>query len=479
MHYFQLLTYLIVVGFLGTYLITNLQWYNYKIKRVVLNHHKSEWHLIYFITPFALFYLLDFLYFAIYFYLLFVPTFYFWYKKLDKQVVLTSRVKRFFAILTAASLVILALCEASQTCQKAGIILPLMISHLISLTLEKIFFLSFKEKAKRHLASFANLQIVAITASYGKTSIKNYLHQVLQTKFRTYKTPRSVNTIGGILKDVNDDLPLDTEIYIAEAGAREKGDIEEITLFLNPQIAVIGSVGRQHIEYFKTLDNIIYTKMEILKSHRLTRGFVHESVPILDYPNIVKFPKNLNITMSNLDGIWFDFEINDKIEHFHAPLLGAFNATNLCAVILVALELGLSLEEIKVALHNLQPVDHRLKLIKANGKIILDDSFNGNLEGMLEAVKLCETYTGGKKIIVTPGIVESTEEENIIFAKAVDAVFDQVIITGALNQKVLSQNISSEKVMTLSNKKELESVLAKESKSGDLILFANDAPNFI
>ena len=73
----------------------------------------------------------------------------------------------------------------------------------------------------------------------------------MQTKFKTYKTPRSVNTIGGILKDVNDDLPLDTEIYIAEAGAREKGDIEEISLFLNPQIAVIGSVGRQHIEYFK------------------------------------------------------------------------------------------------------------------------------------------------------------------------------------------------------------------------------------
>ena len=219
--------------------------------------------------------------------------------------------------------------------------------------------------------------------------------------------------------------------------------------------------------------------MEILKSNRLQKGFVHESVPILDYPNIVKFPKNLNITMSNLDGIWFDFEINDQVEHFHAPLLGAFNATNLCAVILVSLELGLSLEEIKIALHNLQPVDHRLKLIKANGKIILDDSFNGNLEGMLEAVKLCKTHTNGKKIIVTPGIVESTEEENIIFAKAVDSIFDLVIITGALNQKVLSQNINNEKVMVLANKKELESVLANMSKSGDLILFANDAPNFI
>jgi len=478
MEYFNIFTNIILVLCLGWYLITNLQWYNYKIERVIFKHHKIQWHIIYFATPFVLFYFLDSLYFSIYFYLLYLSSFILWNRKLDRPLVLTSRVKRFLGILLFVTLSINLLCFLSESCFSAVIFIPLLITYIISHLLEKMFFITFKQNAKKRLLTIENLKIVAITASFGKTSIKNYLHQVLRNKFITYKTPRSVNTIGGIVLDVNRDLPSDTQIYIAEAGARAKGDIEEITTFLEPQHVIIGSVGEQHIEYFKTIDNIIYTKMEILKSPRLEKGFVHESVPILDYPKIEKFPNDLNITMSNLDGIWFDIKINDEVQHFNAPILGSFNAINLTAVILTALELGMSIDEIKVALHEIEPVEHRLQMIKAGGKIIIDDSFNGNLEGMLEAVKISSTYTG-RKVIITPGIVESTVEANTSLAKAIDEVFDVVILTGSLNTSVLSEHIDSTKVVTLKDKKAMEECLAKTTKVGDLILFANDAPNFI
>ncbi|NQY93150.1 MAG: UDP-N-acetylmuramoyl-tripeptide--D-alanyl-D-alanine ligase [Campylobacteraceae bacterium] len=478
MEYFNIFTNIILVMCLGWYLITNLQWYNYKIERVIFKHHKVQWHIIYFATPFVLFYFLDALYFAIYFYVLYLSSFIIWNRKLDRPLVLTSRVKRFLGILLFVTLSINLLCFLSEYCHSAVVFIPLLITYIISHLLEKMFFITFKQKAKKRLHAIPDLKIVAITASFGKTSIKNYLHQVLRNKFNTYKTPRSVNTIGGIVLDVNRDLPLDTQIYIAEAGARAKGDIEEITTFLEPQHVIIGSVGEQHIEYFKTLDNIIYTKMEILKSPRLVKGFVHESVPILDYPKIEKFPNDLNITMSNLDGIWFDIKINNEVEHFNAPILGSFNAINLTAVILTALELGMSIDEIKIALHEIEPVEHRLQLLKAGGKIIIDDSFNGNLDGMLEAVKISSTYTG-RKVIITPGIVESTIEANTTLAKAIDEVFDVVILTGSLNTKVLSEHINSTKVVTLKDKKAMEECLAKTTKVGDLILFANDAPNFI
>ncbi len=478
MEYFNIFTNIILVLCLGWYLITNLQWYNYKIERVIFKHHKIQWHIIYFATPFVLFYLIDALYFSIYFYLLYLSSFILWNRKLDRPLVLTSRVKRFLGILLFVTLSINLLCFLSESCFSAVVFIPLLITYVISHLLEKIFFITFKQKAKKRLQTIDDLKIVAITASFGKTSIKNYLHQVLRNKFVTYKTPRSVNTIGGIVLDVNRDLPKDTQIYIAEAGARAKGDIEEITTFLEPQHVIIGSVGEQHIEYFKTLDNIIYTKMEILKSPRLEKGFVHESVPILDYPKIEKFPNDLNITMSNLDGIWFDIKINGEVQHFNAPILGSFNAINLTAVILTALELGMSIDEIKIALHEIEPVEHRLQMIKAGGKLIIDDSFNGNLDGMLEAVKISSTHTG-RKVIITPGIVESTVEANTTLAKAIDEVFDVVIITGSLNTKVLSEHIDSTKVVTLKDKKAMEECLAKTTKVGDLILFANDAPNFI
>ena len=400
-----------------------------------------------------------------------------WNKKLDRNLVLTSRVKRFLAILLSITFLtnILFLLGISKG---EVIFVPLILTYIISTLLEKIFFNSFKNMAKKRLKTLPNLKIVAITASYGKTSIKNYLYQVLQHKFITYKTPRSVNTIAGIVLDVNKDLPANAEIYIAEAGARVQGDIEEITMFLEPQYCIIGSVGEQHLEYFKTLENIIHTKMELLTSPRMKKAFVHDTVPVLKFDTITKFPNNLNITKSNLDGIWFDIIIDEKIEHFHSPILGSFNAINLTAVILMAQELGMSLDEIKTSLDKMQSVAHRLQKIEAGGKIIIDDSFNGNLEGMLEAVNISSTHTG-RKVIITPGLVESTIEANTTFAKEVNKVFDLVIITGSLNEKILSEHCDESKTLILRDKSKMESLLAEKTFAGDLILFANDAPNFI
>lgn len=478
MEYFNIITHIVLIMALGWYMITNLQWYNYKLERVVFKHHKWQWHITYFLSPIILFYIIPDPYFAIYFYLIYMTSFVLWNRKLDKPLVLTARVKRFLTILLFATFVMTALCLASPDCTNIFIFTPLILTYIISTIVEKIFFISFKHKGKQRHQSIVGLKTVAITASFGKTSIKNYLYHVLKEKYKVYKTPRSVNTIAGIVLDVNRDLPLDTQVYIAEAGARVTGDIEEITMFLEPQICVIGSVGEQHIEYFKTLDNIIHTKMELLKSPKMKMGFVHESVPIKNYPTITKFPNNLHITKSNLDGIWFDVDVDGYTEHFHAPVLGSFNAINLTAVILVAHYLGMSIPEIKVALTTLPQVEHRLQKIEAGGKIIIDDSFNGNLEGMLEAVNICSNYEG-RKVIITPGLVESTDEANILLAKAINDNFDFVIITGSLNSHLLSANIDKEKVYILKDKSLMEATLAKTTKAGDLILFANDAPNFI
>lgn len=477
MEYFDVFTHILLIMSLGWYLITNLQWYNYKLERVVFKHHKQQWHIIYFATPVVLFYILPTLYFSIYFYLLYLTSFIIWNRNLDKSLVLTSRVKRFLAILLFVTFSIDALVMFAGP-SIYGVFAPLILTFLITTLLEKIFFLVFQRRAKERLETIRDLQTIAITASYGKTSIKNYLYQVLSKKFTVYMTPRSVNTLAGIVKDVNTDLPLDTEVYIVEAGARESGDIEDIVNFVEPKYAIIGSVGEQHIEYFKTLDNIIHTKMEILKSPKLVHGFVHDSVPMLQYDTITKYPSDLNITRSDLNGIWFDLNIEGKIEHFHAPILGSFNAINLTSVILMARSLHMSIDEIKLALHNMKPVDHRLHLSKVNGKLILDDSYNGNLEGMLEAVQIASTYEK-RKVIITPGLVESTMEANVEFAHAIDDVFDVIIITGDLNAKLFDKTITKHKPIFLSDKSKMQDILLEETQMGDLILFANDAPNFI
>ena len=478
MEYLSIVTKIVLVLSLGWYLITNLQWYNYKLSRVIFKHHKWQWHLTFFISPIVLFFLIPSPYFDIYFFVLYFVSFILWNRKLDRSLVLTSRVKRFLTILLITLFVQISLCLDDDFCSKVTLFLTLIVTLIFSNIIEKILFLAFKNRAKNRLLENKDLKIIAITASYGKTSIKNFLHHVLKNHFKTYKTPRSVNTIVGLVLDVNKDLPKDTQIYIAEAGARVKGDIKTIANFLEPQIAVVGSVGEQHIEYFKTLENIKNTKKELLLSPRLQKAFVHSSANVVPSEKIEEFPNNLHIVKSNLDGLWFDMELNGKVEHFYAPILGSFNAINLAAVVLVATHLGMSVLEINEALTTLPQVEHRLQKIEANGKIIIDDSFNGNLEGMLEAINISSNYSG-RKVIITPGLVESTLSANILLAKEIDKVFDFVIITGTLNANILKANINEDKVFVLKDKTMLETTLARTTKSGDLILFANDAPNFI
>ena len=477
MQYLDIFTHITLSIALGFYLITNLQWYNYKIQRVILKHHKISWHLLYFVIPFVGYFTVPLDIFSLFVFVIYLPLLFLWNKKLDKKLVLTARVKRYFIILVFILLAIDGLSLASKS-DSYPLFLPLALTYIITTLLEKIFFIVYKSRAKQRLKTIRDLKIIAITASYGKTSMKNYLYQVLNKKYNCYMTPRSVNTIGGIVKDINDDIPLDTQIYIAEAGAREKGDIQDIVDFLEPQYSIIGSVGEQHIEYFKTLDNIIYTKMEVLNSPRLEYGFVHTTVPILDYDTITSFPNDLKIISSTLDGLEFSIKIDDKIEIFKAPILGEFNAINLTAVVLMAEYLGMKIEDIKKALLNIKGVDHRLKITKAGGKTILDDSFNGNLNGMIEACKISSTFDG-RKVIITPGVIEATNEDNIKLAKKIDEVFDIVILSGDLNYEVLKNNIKNKNIVRLKDKSKMEDILLKYAKSGDLILFANDAPNFI
>ena len=478
MEYLNIVTNIVLIMSLGWYLITNLQWYNYKLNRVIFKHHKWQWHLTFFISPIVLFYLIPTLYFDIYFFLIFMTSFVLWNRKLDKPLVLTARVRRFLTILLLILFAYILVLLENQELLNLILFSTLIVALIISNLFEKVLFLLYKQKAKAKLKSNKDLKIVAITASYGKTSIKNFLYHVLKNKFVAYKTPRSVNTIAGLVLDVNQDLPSNTQIYIAEAGARQKGDIKEIANFLEPEICIIGSVGEQHIEYFKSVENIKNTKKELLLSPNLQKAFVHLSANATLSEKIEEFPSKLQIVKSNLDGLWFDMELNGNIEHFYAPILGSFNAINLASVILVANYLKISVIEINEALATLPQVEHRLQKIEANGKIIIDDSFNGNLEGMLEAINISSTYEG-RKVIITPGLVESTDQANIVLAKEINRVFDFVIITGSLNSNILKANINEDKVFVLKDKSKLESILAKSTQSGDLILFANDAPNFI
>jgi len=457
MEIFYFVSHLLFVLLIGYYAISSLQWYNYKLERVVLHFHRYDWHLFFFLVPVFVYYLAE-NFFWIYLYVLLVPTLFLWYKKLDKKLVFTARVKRFFLFLILATIFQNTLCLVTPYCANFGVILPLFVAIFISMLFEKILFEGFKRSAKKKLEESKSLSIIAITASFGKTSIKNYLYQILSYKYNCYMTPRSVNTLGGIVKDINNDLPSQMEIYIVEAGARLRGDINEISALVNPHYAIVGKIGEQHIEYFKTLENI-----------RLEHAYVHVSANVKPDSKTTLYGDNLKNVRSTLDGLYFDVELDGKLESFYTSLLGDFNAMNILACIELCKDM-MSIKDIKEAIKNLKGVNH--------GKLIIDDSFNGNLEGMLASYNLVSTYKG-RRVIITPGIVESTEKANIELAKKIDEVFDVVILTGKSNLDLLEQNIKKAEKIIVKDKREIEKVLGKSTYRGDLILFSNDTPSFM
>ncbi|HIP30375.1 MAG TPA: UDP-N-acetylmuramoyl-tripeptide--D-alanyl-D-alanine ligase [Sulfurospirillum arcachonense] len=473
---FEFVSHIVFVLVIGFYVISALQWYSYKLERIIFHFNRYDWHLFFFLIPIFVYYLAE-NFFWIYLYVLLIPTMVLWYRKLDKKLIFTARVKRFFLFLFLATIFQNMLCLVTPYCANFGVILPLFIAIFISMLFEKILFNGFKRSAMKKLEESTNLTIIAITASFGKTSIKNYLFQILSHKYNCYMTPRSVNTLGGIMKDINDDLPSQTQIYIVEAGARLRGDINEIATLVNPHYVIVGKIGEQHIEYFKTLENIRNTKMELLNSNRLKNAYVHVSANVNPDSKTVVYGDELKNVRSTLDGLYFDVELDGKLESFFTPLLGEFNAMNILACIMMA-KSKMTIEEIKGAIANLKGVEHRLQRIDTGGKLIIDDSFNGNLEGMLASYELASTYDG-RRVIITPGIVESTTEANIELAKRIDDVFDIVILTGKSNLDILDKNINRAEKIVVKDKREIEKVLGEFTRKGDLILFSNDTPTFM
>ncbi|KGI55601.1 Mur ligase family protein [Campylobacter sp. MIT 97-5078] len=458
--------------FTGFYLILALQWYSYKLSRVFFHFARPFWHIYFIIVPWFVYILVPqfFIIFAAVFLLFFI----FWYKKLDKKLVFTSKVKVFLSLLVSLSLIF----SLSSYVFEFRANLLALVCALVAL---KYFDLYQKRKfiklAQNKLAKLDQLTIILITASYGKTSMKKFLYELLKDDFLTHATPRSVNTLLGVVKDINENLNPNTQIYIAEAGARQKGDILELTQLLNPQICIVGEIGQAHLEYFKSKENIRATKLEALQSKRLKKAFLHSSTLMQENETQVIYDTKLSSAKASLEGLEFSLKFDDTKQDFQTNLLGEFNAQNLCACIFVAKFLGLSLERLKTKVQALQSVEHRLQIITKEPKFIIDDGFNGNFEGMKQSYELCKSYKG-RKVLVTPGIIEVSRAQNEALASIINECFDFVIIIGESNATLLNACLKIEKLV-LKDKNELVQSLATHTKNGDLILFSNDTPSFM
>ena len=362
-------------------------------------------------------------------------------------------------------------------------LLPIIgLANAITLLWEAPINKSFVKKAGAKLAE-ADLTVVGITGSYGKTSAKNILAAMLKKKYKVIATPSSYNTPLGIAKTVNDSDISEAEIFIAEMGARHSGDIAELCKLCKPDYSLITGICPQHLESFKTIENVIKTKGEIITATKKSCVIAADCFDRFEGTEGDKIKCDcVSGVVADSTGTAFTLHLGDEKVAVKTKLLGAHNAYNIGLCAQLAYEMGVSSSDIAAAIGELEFVEHRLQLIESNGVNILDDGYNSNVVGARAAIEVLRTF-GGKKIAVTPGLVELgvlEEEENVALGSELVGL-DYVILVGetlvgAVKRGYTEAGGDEDKITTVPTLAAAQDVLKDIIAKGDAVLFLNDLP---
>lgn len=332
----------------------------------------------------------------------------------------------------------------------------LIVAQIILLPFESYQKQKILIKASQRLSALKNLKVVAITGSFGKTSAKDILYTLIFKKYYVVKTPKSFNTPLGIAQTILEDVKENTQIFICEIGAYKRGEIAKIAKLLKPDLGIITAVTPQHLERFGSIENIAHTKFELVEN------LSHNGIAILNgesewLRNLALHLEGVNVNYYGQGSEYFTSDI--KVTNtgtsfiFHTPkgqtvisipLIGEHHARNFLAAATAALQLGLTLSEVKERTKLLLPTPHRMEIKKIGDIILIDNSYNTNPISAESSLDLLASFEDSRKIVITPGFVElgdKAAETNRKFGEEIGCLADEVIIVGENAKKDLLDGI--------------------------------------
>lgn len=433
-------------------------------------------------------------------------------EQVKKPLVFTKRVRRLtytLSIIYLVVLIIMYLLFNEKYLWLYYLILGLMvyiqyfivyIVNIINKPIEKFVYYYYLNKAKKKLSGLSNLKVIGITGSYGKTSSKNILNDILNVKFNAFATPKNFNTTYGLMISINNYLDKFNDYFIAEMGAFRRGEIKELCDFVKPTYGILTKIGTAHLDSFGSQENIQKGKFELIES------LPSNGIGILngddEFQVNYKLKNNCKIVFIGIDnsdvdvratnirltnkGTTFDciFKGDNNIYHFETRLLGQANIYNILAGIALGNELGISKDMLIMGVKRVNSVEHRLELKKYGNINIIDDAYNSNPVGSKMALDVLKMMPG-KKIIVTPGMIELADmqhELNMKFGEYIAASCDEVILIGEEQTKpiyegLMNKNYDKKKIHILNDVKKAFPLMQQLSDGETYVLLENDLPD--
>lgn len=433
------------------------------------------------------------------------------HEQVKKPLVVTARVKRLWItifVLYAIMIIPMMICYSSKMIVAnytyLGFVtylsyLVVKLANTINKPIEKCVYLHYRGKALKKMDEM-KIPVIGITGSYGKTSSKNVIYDILNVKYNAFVSPKNFNTPYGLILSINNYLDKFEDYFIAEMGAFKVGEIATTCKLMKPTYGVLTTIGEAHLESFGSKKNIQKGKFELIES------LPSDGFAILngDDPYQINYKVSndcslfwigienqdvdayaTNIQMSE-GGSKFDiyFKEEKKSYPFQTKLLGKNNIYNVLAGVLLGKKLGMNIPDLQRGVSRIKTIEHRLELKKIGNLNIIDDAYNSNPVGAKMALDVLDMMPG-EKFVVTPGMIELGKkqyEDNKIFGKQISKVADYVILIGKEQTKpiydgLIEASYDREKIIVLNDVRDAFPLVHKLKKEEAYVLLENDLPD--
>ena len=343
-----------------------------------------------------------------------------------------------------------------------------------------------RRRAEARLAQVSPL-VVAITGSWGTTTTKNHVRDLLTGFTEVVASPASWNNMAGLSRTVNEHLTDTTEVLVAEMGTYGPGEIAAMCEWVGPKVGVICAIGPMHLERMRTIDTIVRAKSEILAGVDTAVLWVDdprldEVSRRIDAPQVVRVGTrggpDLNVEVGREGDrlvVWADGEQLGDLAAEGGPHPG-----NLGCAVAAALATGATPAHVASRLGSLASVDHRASVGTSDaGVVVIDDTFNSNPAGARAAVERLRELAPGRRAVVTPGMVELgpvQDEENEALARAVVDSGATLVVVGWTNRRALRRGGGTDTVC-VPDRDAARSWVRSTLGAGDGVLWENDLPD--
>lgn len=341
----------------------------------------------------------------------------------------------------------------------------------------------------RYKRSLYNIPVIAVTGSVGKTSTKDIIASVVNTKYKTLKTEGNNNNNIGLPLTI---LRLkDHEAAVIEMGMNHFGEISLLTSIAKPTLAVITNIGTSHIGNLGSRENILKAKLEILEGMEIPKIIINNDNDLLNKwyeennENIEIHTYGIqnqseavteNIIMQE-EGSEFTAIVKDEKIDIKIHVGGEHFIYNALSAVQVGKCLGISNEQIKEGIEKFELTKKRMDIRKLeNGAVLINDSYNASYESMKAGLEYLGNYTATRRIAVLGEMFELGEFAEELHKKVGEEVAKNnidILICSGENSKYIIETAKLNKniqIFFINNNEEIVEKLNQELQKGDVVL---------